>query len=332
MLQAARVYKTNGISCVLQLSVGGPPIVKPLSSSDLHLHEGESQLDIFIPRKRIRREFCFADKLPARLFQWLMTDPSNNQWGESSEKGYRMVASVLNTTRSVSSQILEVNGILIPPVDDFAPDEESQGSERGEAEESSEDDDRHGEEEDLRDEAYGREQGPPRVTMEESAMSSEFMTSGAPSMRPFTPSTTNSQDTSSHLPELREISYISMRVENTASRSQSVGRVSVATEAPRTRGYAQPDPRPEFTHEDIIKYRQLLDSIISSAREANFPSNSNGPMDMSALLAELPTDEEAESSFNIIGESIRFRSKNQLERDKMIGAAGELYVSAKPLS
>lgn len=336
MLQAARVYETNGISCVLQLSVGGPPLTQSLSSSDLHLHEGKSQLDIFIPRQKKRQEFCFADKLPARLFQWLMTDPNNNQWGESSEKGCRMVGSVLNASRSVSTQILEANGIVIPSVDELAPDEEDEGSETGEAGESLEEDgfgeeDRHGEEEDHGDDAYGRGQGPPRETTAEPAMFPESMTSGASSMRALTPSTTINQDTSSPLPELRETSYITARAENATSRSQSVGRISVATEAPRTRGYARPDPRPEFTHEDTIKYQQLLGSIISSAQEANFPSNSNGPMDMSSLIATLPMDGEAESSFNSIGESIRFRSKNQLERDRMIGAAGELYVRANPL-
>lgn len=212
---------------------------------------------------------------------------------------------------------------MIPSVDKLAPDEEDESSEPGEAEERLEEDGfgeyRHRMEQNHGDEANGRGRGPPRENTAEPATFPESMTSGASSMRVSTPSATISQDNSSPLPERQEISYTSARAGNAASHSQGVARESVATEAPTTRGYARLDPRPDFTHEDTIKYQQLLGRVISSAQEADFPSNSNGSMDMTSLQAAMPMDDEAESSFNTIGEAIRFRSKGQQERDRMIG-------------
>lgn len=77
---------------------------------------------------------------------------------------------------------------------------------------------------------------------------------------------------------------------------------------------------------DTTIYRQLLEKVVEAARRASFPNRPAGPLDdMADLNAAL--DMQAESSYAHVGEAVRFRSKSQLERDKMVGAAGELYVS-----
>ena len=70
-----------------------------------------------------------------------------------------------------------------------------------------------------------------------------------------------------------------------------------------------------------LQYRSLLSKVIAAARRATFPSR--GAFDMSALNASLADDIPR---YDNIAESFRLRSTSQLERDKRVGAAGELFV------
>lgn len=76
------------------------------------------------------------------------------------------------------------------------------------------------------------------------------------------------------------------------------------------------------------QYRALLDRVVAAARAATFPSR--GAFDMSGLRDTLPGNSSA--GFDGLDTMNRFRSSSQLERDKKIGAAGELYVSRSPHS
>ncbi|KLO80350.1 Uncharacterized protein LW93_6560 [Fusarium fujikuroi] len=75
------------------------------------------------------------------------------------------------------------------------------------------------------------------------------------------------------------------------------------------------------------RYQTILERVIAAARFANFPSG--GAFDLSGLRDALPDSGEPNSYLSYDGLDVlsRFRSANQLERDKKIGAAGELYVS-----
>jgi hypothetical protein len=75
-----------------------------------------------------------------------------------------------------------------------------------------------------------------------------------------------------------------------------------------------------------MQYRALLDRVVAAARTATFPSR--GAFDMSGLRDTLPGTNFA--GFDGLDTMNRFRSSSQLERDKKIGAAGELYVSRGP--
>lgn len=83
---------------------------------------------------------------------------------------------------------------------------------------------------------------------------------------------------------------------------------------------------PATADADTDTYKQLLEKVVVAARRAGFPTVPTGPLDnMEALRASL--DMISESSYPDTGAAVRFRSKTQLERDRMVGAAGELYVS-----
>lgn len=75
------------------------------------------------------------------------------------------------------------------------------------------------------------------------------------------------------------------------------------------------------------RYRAILERVVDSARSASFPSRGSFNLDSlrNALFADLGHQEPY--SFNGINVAAGLRSETQLERDKKVGAAGELYVS-----
>jgi hypothetical protein len=75
------------------------------------------------------------------------------------------------------------------------------------------------------------------------------------------------------------------------------------------------------------QYRALLDRVVAAARAATFPSR--GAFAMSGLRDALPGNFAGFDGLDTVN---RFRSSSQFERDKKIGAAGELYVSRSPHS
>ncbi|KAI3587893.1 hypothetical protein IWW34DRAFT_876290 [Fusarium oxysporum f. sp. albedinis] len=74
------------------------------------------------------------------------------------------------------------------------------------------------------------------------------------------------------------------------------------------------------------RYRTILERVIAAARFANFPSG--GAFDLNDLRDALPDSGETKSYLSYDGLDVlsRFQSTSQQERDKKIGAAGELYV------
>ncbi|OCL02139.1 hypothetical protein AOQ84DRAFT_424260 [Glonium stellatum] len=86
--------------------------------------------------------------------------------------------------------------------------------------------------------------------------------------------------------------------------------------------HASPSSSPGYADQTTdLQYCSFLDKVIAAARRATFPSR--GPFNMSELSASLTVDA---LGYDNVEESFRLRSVSQLERDKKIGAAGELFV------
>ncbi|KAK2601141.1 hypothetical protein N8I77_010611 [Diaporthe amygdali] len=75
---------------------------------------------------------------------------------------------------------------------------------------------------------------------------------------------------------------------------------------------------------DRPRYENLLRRVVTAARRSQFPAR--GSFDMSDMSSALPVFYGAADGYDGIFESHRFHSTSQLERDRKIGAAGELYV------
>lgn len=123
--------------------------------------------------------------------------------------------------------------------------------------------------------------------------------------------------------------------QNVEHQTQLITRQASTAYNPPSSNYDRPVPISLLNNhlpENNMQYRHLLDHVIRFARRASFPSN--GAFNMSQLNRTLPSNEETGQYEGFDGPDVRdaFRSNNQLERDKKVGAAGELYVciSSRP--
>lgn len=104
-----------------------------------------------------------------------------------------------------------------------------------------------------------------------------------------------------------------------ASRNEEISYTSGAS------SYAVLRPRPHDINVFVPssdEYSTLLRKVVHCARRTSFPSQ--GAFDMSTIQAALATMTAEEED---AAEPYRMRSTSQLERDKQVGAAGELFVS-----
>ena len=109
-------------------------------------------------------------------------------------------------------------------------------------------------------------------------------------------------------------------VDNTVSRNESMSYVTTHS------SYASSDSTHQQLH--VVSstpdddYRDLLRKVVDAARQTTLPSR--GAFDMSSMRAILSSET---SDDDPIWEPYRMRSASRLERDKRVGAAGELFVS-----
>lgn len=125
-------------------------------------------------------------------------------------------------------------------------------------------------------------------------------------------------------------------IQSTAAENNTASLISVLEDGNnQLRGSSQP----HFAHEpardvsristlaDEAEYRALLNNIVVAARGATDPLPQHGTFDMSAMRDNLPGGDESYVSYDGLENVSRIRSSNQFERDKKVGAAGELFVS-----
>ncbi|KAH8698523.1 hypothetical protein BGW36DRAFT_376264 [Talaromyces proteolyticus] len=107
-------------------------------------------------------------------------------------------------------------------------------------------------------------------------------------------------------------------VRNTSSHGNLVD-ISNGERRGTTSSHIPSSPRVAQSNQVDLEYLRILRSAVNSARRAAFPSR--GTFDMAALARSLPTVLPENN-----GEYFGLRSSEKIERDKKIGAAGELYV------
>ncbi|KAH7173247.1 uncharacterized protein B0J16DRAFT_405610 [Fusarium flagelliforme] len=311
-LRTMDVREVDEISSVLKMNQNGQVFESKVAIASEHIAETGGRLTVYVPREPKKQDICFGSVLPRKLAAWLMRHPTTHVTANVEVDSIFALTSIFASDKSVLGEILEDQGIIQISFDNDDEDESLP------VEENEEDADT--------DLPPDRVLGTPQSSRQE-----------------FTP--TNSSDIDSlsdteHSTDLSEtvVETVGQRSHMSQQRRPAVERYSPepATSSSPSRNYINSSPRvrrslspgPETVErrlQEDIGYRSILERVVQAARRANFPHP--GAFDMQDLRDALPdTNRGTYQSFDGLDVTDRVGSSNQQERDKRVGAAGELYV------
>ncbi|KAJ3546237.1 hypothetical protein NM208_g2100 [Fusarium decemcellulare] len=319
-LRTMTVIEIDGISSVLEIFQNRQRFQVTVAAANEHIDdETTERLVIYVPKERKAQELCFGSVLPRKLAAWLMRRPSShNEWAIEADI-VNALTSIFACDRSVLDDVLDDQGII-----QVSFENEDESDDDG-------DDDRDEDQE---------EQG-----LSQSAVETDGVCSG----QQTTPTHTLTNDSlpphvgSSNVEPARAptetiIEDISRRNHMSHQPRPEVGDGS--SQAPpsspslNTPRYQTPQhlppttvAQPESRFSEGLQYLKILNRVVETARRTSFPPPCF--FDMSDIQNALPGvtgHADAYDSFDGLDVMGRFRSTEQLERDKKIGAAGELYV------
>ncbi|KAH0527319.1 hypothetical protein TsFJ059_002332 [Trichoderma semiorbis] len=297
LLKQAKVFETDKISCVQVVQQGDRSYYHEISRSKFHLEESSAGLDIFVPQEKKSRALCLARDLPSRLFEWMTTSGSTKNPSSANDRKHSLVKDILKEDSDIYNQILLEEGIVDIDIEDEETfDEEdsvSTSSTRREAFELSDSTE------------IGSNMATPLTDMSSPRMDFDHGEILA---------TIVHQDTivaSSRVTSSQNIT--GLFVQQTSPHA-SGERIEVSTSLQREVASIN------------LGYAGLLSHVVSSARRASIPMK--GTFGMDALRESLPPLPTSNSN-NFGTDTYGFNSASilpQMEREKMIGAAGELYI------
>lgn len=96
---------------------------------NMHLHEEDSNLTVYLPRRKISQQHAFKIHLPERLLQWLMTEEGSQIRRETSAKAVSVMKDVWSTPLATLSTTLEECGIITIKTPNIDPEIEEYSSE-----------------------------------------------------------------------------------------------------------------------------------------------------------------------------------------------------------
>jgi hypothetical protein len=285
LLRNSDTLETDKITAELLLNQDGELLRVEKETATLHIHEGPTELTIYVPRNERSQEICYNSKLPLRLCEWMMTEPTTQTPETVPSEAVNAVQSVLNVRLFALADVLDEHGINDVDIPDEVAKELVQDT--GVA-------------------RSARSRAPRAANdMLSQPRAPHHQRSSSSSSEDLDPETTVSSIHSQNVSRAsrnEEISYITAQSRYAASRPQLRQMDAIAVEG--------------------SDYLALLRKVVNAARRATFPSR--GVFDMSGVRAALLSRTSEEGT---VMETYRLRSTSQLERDKRIGAAGELFVS-----
>ncbi|KAF5589156.1 ATPase-like ATP-binding domain-containing protein [Fusarium pseudocircinatum] len=324
-LRTMRVVEVERISSVLKIFQNKQSFEIPVATANEHIDDSTVNLTIYVPKERRAQELCFGSVLPRKFAAWLMRSPKSPADGPVETDIVKVLTAVFASERFVLDDVLDDQGILTVSFDNQDEEDNSEEAEEHEAEDQEEE---------------GQEQRLSDSRLETDDTSTEQLTPDRSSINAGTQPYAGPSGSSP------EGSLPGTVVETISQRSQMSyqphsGRIHRSSESDlfpsspqplhHPTDQAPPNPLSAMTSlseqqlSEDARYRSILDRVIEKARNAAFPSR--GSFDMTDMRNALPGgDTDAYHSFDGLDIMGQFRSTNQLERDKKVGAAGELYV------
>ncbi|KAL3459177.1 hypothetical protein BJX64DRAFT_265188 [Aspergillus heterothallicus] len=275
-LKRIDVRETDGISSELHLNQDGKDIKVEVNKSELHLHDSDERLIIYVPRDEKMQALCLLDRIPTALLEWIMTDPLTRICEQYGEKALTVLSTVLQAQLKYVEVTLDRAGIMSIEMPDNTGAQETPDSVEG----------------DLAGQPTGlaliHDDTVVRASIRSDCSdSSVTLVAGDEGHAPYAVPSSASR-VFSDLP-------ITPRRITSAANSVSPGRMPS-------------DYVPE------TMYLSLLRKVVNAARASSFPTKES--LDMSAISHFARTNIEA---FPLSG-------VDKPTRDKLIGAAGELFV------
>ncbi|KAF5266386.1 hypothetical protein FOXYS1_2775 [Fusarium oxysporum] len=318
VLRTMDVREVDEISSVLKMSQNGQLFESKVATASEHIAEPGGKLTVYVPREPKAQEICFGSVLPRKLAAWLMRHPNTNIDGNVEVDAIFALTSIFASNKLVLGEILDDQGIIQIPFDN---EDESESWPVGEDEGNVEADldiDRAPE-----TDQSSRQEFTPTNSSETDALSQDIAS----------PILAYNTDLSEAVVEtVSQRSHMSHQGRSAAGRDSS--EPATVFHPSRSDNYSSPQvPRnwssgsetAERGSQDDVQYRLILERVVEAARKANFPPG--GAFAMQGLRDTLPGGNIGMyESFDGLDVMNKFRSSSQQERDKRIGAAGELYV------
>ncbi|ORY68490.1 uncharacterized protein BCR38DRAFT_521547 [Pseudomassariella vexata] len=303
-LRSTIVLETDGIASELQLLQDEKTLRVRQSQSELHIEEKQGHLIVYVPRDIARQESCYLDVLPQRMFEWIMMGSAPKLPTQHSEQAVRVLGSVLNASVQVVSTSLRNNGVTELDFLEEPPEEinEDKAPELAVV---------------LRPSTPTADSDQAHGVVTPGELGSDDTDSSAVE----TPASSVFSEGSPRTHRLIQAAvYSSSRLGRGASAPQEARPVQYPFFSPSP----QPSPSPNSDlngQGPASKYLKLLDAVLTAARSATLPRRDS--FDMSTLMNALP---QVTATTDAPQDYFHFRSTSQFERDRMIGAAGELFV------
>lgn len=338
--------ETARISSILAVSQNNEKFCVENVIGNEHIEYTSSGLTIFVPRKRNAQTVCFNSALPRKFAEWIMRDPTTQIPGTVESDMVSTLAAVLACDlcdRSVLSEICDRNGIV--QVED--PNEDIEDGDEEEEDDSDLEEEQGQIQEQLQEQEQEQmpEQSPRlnNLTSSEETPSEQQSASSVLSTNNSSPQTPETPYLEAQRSSPETVIETVIRQSRFSSQSPSDGQRQQGIPSYRRRpviysGHLNSHDSSLTSAEshdnlesagasDDTQYGVLLERVVAAAQSATFPSQ--GSFDMSDLRNNLPGQlrDGILESFDGLDIVTRFRSANQLERDKKVGAAGELFVS-----
>lgn len=318
-LRAVSVVETASLSRTFSITQDKKRISVAAESGNMHITETANSMTVFVPRGKKAQRVCFSSQLPKAYAEWLMLNPTNNRQGVVASDMINTLMYIFACPASAAEIILDNNGI-------FKPSSFSGNY-----------DDSETEDEDSDEDSTASRATTPNTELGSVQRYDMPGFSGAISLGYSVSERSQTVGREVYSSARRNSSQTLVAVERASSSISQQRRLPSPIAPVQQTTVAQPvgvfnsrssmSPYLGDGQDGNGQYERLLQQVVDHGRRAEFPQI--GSFNMTALADALPfgSDSAEIESYDGADVNIRTGSMSQLERDKRVGAAGELYVS-----
>ncbi|OTA86918.1 hypothetical protein M434DRAFT_399722 [Hypoxylon sp. CO27-5] len=292
ILRQSRTWEAEKISTTLVVSIDGQTVTEEVDRGDVHIDDANG-LDIYVPYDERRRDDAYLTNVPNRLAKWMMTDPATRTNREVDPNAAFLIQTVLLVKVSQLDRYLNDHGVIEAAI-------------------------------------------PEQTEQEDNSSLHQFtipLASTPTAVESLTPQRVVSPPSEPRTPRpetpLFDVEDAYSEQETPATDLSSFLTPSPSFRAGNSTRFAReslsPDPHIArlFERENTTaqEYAALLSQVVSAAKRSHLL---DGPMNLSGLLDGIfdrPVETKTFNEYDLFGPGIP-----QIERDKKVGAAGELFV------